>query len=60
LERKRAFAEHRRLEEEVHQIARVATMGELTAALSHELTQPLRSNSEQCEACSASAGIHNS
>jgi C4-dicarboxylate-specific signal transduction histidine kinase len=41
LERKRAFAEHRRLEEEVHQIARVATMGELTAALSHELNQPL-------------------
>ena len=41
LERKRAFAEHHRLEEEVRQIASVATMGELTAALAHELNQPL-------------------
>ncbi len=41
LERKRAFAEHHRLEEEVRQIASVATMGEVTAALAHELNQPL-------------------
>ncbi|MGO9603354.1 MAG: sensor histidine kinase [Candidatus Binataceae bacterium] len=41
LERKRASAEHHRLEEEVRQISRVATMGEVTAALAHELNQPL-------------------
>ncbi len=41
LERKRAFAEHRRLEEEMRRIASVATMGELTATLAHELNQPL-------------------
>ena len=41
LERKHAAAEHRRLEEELRQVASVATMGELTAALAHELNQPL-------------------
>lgn len=41
LERKHAVAQHRRLEEEVRQIAGVATMGEVTAALAHELNQPL-------------------
>ncbi|MGO9603174.1 MAG: ATP-binding protein [Candidatus Binataceae bacterium] len=41
LARKRAFAERRRLEEEVREIERVATMGEVTAALAHELSQPL-------------------
>jgi signal transduction histidine kinase len=41
LERKRTSAEHRRLEGELHQIANVATMGEVTAALAHELNQPL-------------------
>ncbi len=49
LERKHAAAEHRRFEEELRQVASVATMGELTAALAHELNQPLTailSNSE--------------
>ncbi len=41
LERKRSFMEHRRLEDEMRQIARFATMGEITAALAHELNQPL-------------------
>ncbi len=41
LERKRAFAEHRRLEEEMQRAGRFAMMGELTAALAHELNQPL-------------------
>jgi signal transduction histidine kinase len=41
LERKRAFAEHRRLEEELRQVSQVVTMGELTASLAHELNQPL-------------------
>jgi signal transduction histidine kinase len=41
LERKRAFTEHHRLEEEVRRTASVATMGEVTAALAHELNQPL-------------------
>jgi nitrogen-specific signal transduction histidine kinase len=41
LERKRASAEHRRLETELRQVASLATMGEVTAALAHELNQPL-------------------
>ena len=41
LERKRAFAEFRRLETELRQVAGVVMMGELTAALAHELNQPL-------------------
>jgi signal transduction histidine kinase len=41
LERKRAVAEIRRFEEEMHQISRVAMMGELTVSLAHELNQPL-------------------
>ncbi|MGA7869826.1 MAG: ATP-binding protein [Candidatus Binatus sp.] len=41
LERKRAFAKHRRLEEELRQVSQVVTMGELTASLAHELNQPL-------------------
>lgn len=41
LERKRSFMEHHRLEAEMRQIARFATMGEMTAALAHELNQPL-------------------
>ncbi len=41
LERKRASTERRRLEGELRQIASVATMGEVTAALAHELNQPL-------------------
>ncbi len=41
LERKRAFAEYHRLVEEIRQLASMATMGEVTAALAHELNQPL-------------------
>jgi signal transduction histidine kinase len=41
LERKRAFAEHRRLEEELRQVSQAVTMGALTASLAHELNQPL-------------------
>ncbi len=41
LERKRAFAEHRRLTEELRRVSQVVTMGELTASLAHELNQPL-------------------
>jgi signal transduction histidine kinase len=41
LERKRAFAERRRLSEELRQVSQVVTMGELTASLAHELNQPL-------------------
>lgn len=41
LERKRAFAEHRRLSEELRRVSQVVTMGELTASLAHELSQPL-------------------
>jgi signal transduction histidine kinase len=41
LERKRAFAEHRRLSEELRQVSQLVTMGELTASLAHELSQPL-------------------
>lgn len=41
LERMRAFAEHRRLMEELRQVSQVVTMGELTASLAHELNQPL-------------------
>jgi signal transduction histidine kinase len=41
LERKRAFAEHRRLSEELRQVSQMVTMGELTASLAHELSQPL-------------------
>lgn len=41
LERKRAFADHHRLEEELRQVSQVVTIGELTASLAHELNQPL-------------------
>jgi two-component system, LuxR family, sensor kinase FixL len=41
LERKRAVAQIRRLDREMHQISRVAMMGELTVSLAHELNQPL-------------------
>jgi len=41
LERKRAFLEHRRLMDEMRKVARVAMMGQITAALAHELNQPL-------------------
>ena len=41
LERKRAVAEIRRFEDEMRQVSRVATMGELTVSLAHELNQPL-------------------
>lgn len=49
LERKRSDAEIRRLSEELRRVSQVVTMGELTAALAHELNQPLsaiRSNSQ--------------
>jgi len=49
LERKRVEAEIRRLSEELRQVSQVVTMGELTASLAHELSQPLaaiRNNSE--------------
>jgi signal transduction histidine kinase len=41
LERKRAFAEHRRLEQELRTKEGVALVGELGAVLMHELRQPL-------------------
>src|SRR5215469_2634275 len=41
LERKRTVAEVRQLREEMRQTSRIATMGELTASLAHELNQPL-------------------
>jgi signal transduction histidine kinase len=41
LERRRAVQELRRFEEEMRQVSRVATMGELTVSLAHELNQPL-------------------
>ncbi len=40
-ERKQAEEDSRRLREELMHVARVTTMGELTAALAHELNQPL-------------------
>jgi C4-dicarboxylate-specific signal transduction histidine kinase len=41
IERMRADADLRRLEQRLGQISRVVTMGELTASLAHELNQPL-------------------
>jgi signal transduction histidine kinase len=41
LERKRAVEEISRLKDEMHQVSRVAMMGELTVSLAHELNQPL-------------------
>ena len=41
LERKRAEGEIRRLSEELRQVSQMVTIGELTAALAHELNQPL-------------------
>ena len=41
LERKRAFAEHRRLEQDLRKMEGVALVGELAAILAHELKQPL-------------------
>ena len=41
LERKHAFAEHRRLEEDLRKMEGVALVGELAAILAHELKQPL-------------------
>ena len=41
LERKRVEAEIRRLSEELRQVSQMVTIGELTAALAHELNQPL-------------------
>ena len=41
LERIRIEAEVRRLSDELMQVSRVVTMGELTASLAHELNQPL-------------------
>jgi signal transduction histidine kinase len=41
LERERAVAEVRHLQEEMRRTSRIATMGELTASLAHELSQPL-------------------
>jgi signal transduction histidine kinase len=41
LERERAVVEINRLREEMRQTSCVATMGELTASLAHELNQPL-------------------
>jgi signal transduction histidine kinase len=49
LERRRAEAEIRRLSEELRRVSQIVTMGELTAALAHELNQPLaaiRNNSQ--------------
>jgi signal transduction histidine kinase len=41
LRRKRITAQNRRLAEEMRKVSRVVMMGELTAALAHELNQPL-------------------
>lgn len=41
LERERTVAEIRHLREEMSETSRIATMGELTASLAHELNQPL-------------------
>jgi signal transduction histidine kinase len=41
LERKRNVAEFLRLQNELAHVSRVATLGELTASLGHELNQPL-------------------
>lgn len=41
VERIRSEAEIRRLSEELRQVSKVVTMGELTASLAHELNQPL-------------------
>jgi len=41
LERKRSFAEHRRLEEDLRKMEGVALIGEFAAVLAHELKQPL-------------------
>ena len=40
-ERLQAEAETQRLRQELAQISRLATMGEMTAAIAHELSQPL-------------------
>lgn len=40
-ERRRAAAETRRVREELARVGRLATVGELTAALAHEVKQPL-------------------
>lgn len=40
-ERKRAAAEARRVREELARVGRLATVGQLTAALAHEVKQPL-------------------
>jgi signal transduction histidine kinase len=41
LERERAFAEHRRLEQDLRKMEGVALVGELATVLEHELRQPL-------------------
>jgi signal transduction histidine kinase len=41
LQRKRAVEEIKRFEDEMRQVSRIATMGELTVSLAHELNQPL-------------------
>ena len=51
LERKRAEEALRRARAELAHINRVTTMGELTASLAHEVTQPIAAAATNAEAC---------
>jgi C4-dicarboxylate-specific signal transduction histidine kinase len=61
LSRRRADLEVRRLRRDLDHVARVSTMGELTASLAHELSQPLTailSNAEAAERILGSEGAN--
>jgi len=52
-ERKAAFAEAARREQQLAHLSRVATMGEISGAVAHEIRQPLASMLANAEAASA-------
>jgi PAS domain S-box-containing protein len=57
-ERKRAEEAHRELESELAHINRVNIMGELTASLSHEITQPIASARNNARAAQNFLAMH--
>lgn len=51
-ERKRAQEEMRQLRERLAHVARLSTMGEMTAGIAHEMNQPLAAIATYAQACS--------
>jgi len=51
IERRRADESLRRLQEDLAHVARISTMGELTASIAHEVNQPLAAVSTNADAC---------